>query len=103
MSRQRLRTGMVEGSTTLLPDCQGTGIVRSIESVALDVLRALEDWLITDGVVPLVATTAVDVALYILNQKRVASEGYRAALPHPHHRHGGRESACVAVRHRALG
>ena len=50
--------------------CQGTGIVRSIESVALDVLRSLEDRLITDGVVPLVATTAVDVALYILNQKR---------------------------------
>jgi ribonuclease E len=50
--------------------CQGTGIVRSVESVALDVLRSLEDRLITDGVVPLVATTAVDVALYILNQKR---------------------------------
>jgi ribonuclease E len=38
--------------------------------VALDVLRSLEDRLITDGVMPLVATTAVDVALYILNQKR---------------------------------
>jgi ribonuclease E len=50
--------------------CQGTGIVRSVESVALDVLRSLEDRLITDGVMPLVATTAVDVALYILNQKR---------------------------------
>ena len=43
---------------------------RSVESVALDVLRSLEDRLITDGVMPLVATTAVDVALYILNQKR---------------------------------
>ena len=50
--------------------CQGTGMVRSVESVALDVLRSLEDRLITDGVVPLVATTAVEVALYILNQKR---------------------------------
>ena len=70
MSRQRLRTGVLEGSTSSCPMCQGTGIVRSIESVALDVLRSLEDRLITDGVVPLVATTAVDVALYILNQKR---------------------------------
>jgi ribonuclease E len=70
MSRQRLRTGMLEGSTSSCTMCQGTGIVRSIESVALDVLRSLEDRLITDGVVPLVATTAVDVALYILNQKR---------------------------------
>ncbi|HEY8276167.1 MAG TPA: Rne/Rng family ribonuclease [Methyloceanibacter sp.] len=70
MSRQRLRTGMLEGSTGPCPMCQGTGIVRSVESVALDVLRSLEDRLITDGVTPLVATTAVDVALYILNQKR---------------------------------
>jgi ribonuclease E len=70
MSRQRLRPGMLEGSTKPCPMCQGTGIVRSIESVALDILRSIEDRLITDGVVPLVATTAVDVALYILNQKR---------------------------------
>ncbi len=70
MSRQRLRTGMLEGSTTSCPMCQGTGMVRSVESVALDILRSIEDRLITDGVVPLVATTAVDVALYILNQKR---------------------------------
>jgi ribonuclease E len=42
MSRQRLRTGMLEGSTGPCPMCQGTGIVRSVESVALDVLRSLE-------------------------------------------------------------
>jgi ribonuclease E len=70
MSRQRLRTGMLEGSTKPCPMCQGTGMVRSIESVALDILRSIEDRLITDGVMPLVATTAVEVALYILNQKR---------------------------------
>jgi len=45
-------------------------MVRSVESVALDILRSIEDRLITDGVTPLVATTAVEVALYILNQKR---------------------------------
>ncbi len=70
MSRQRLRTGMLEGSTKSCPMCQGIGMVRSVESVSLDILRSIEDRLITDGVVPLVATTAVDVALYILNQKR---------------------------------
>ncbi len=70
MSRQRLRTGVLEGSTNACAMCQGTGIVRSVESVALDILRSIEDRLITDGVVPLSATTAVDVALYILNQKR---------------------------------
>jgi ribonuclease E len=70
MSRQRLRTGMLEGSTNPCPMCQGTGIVRSIESVALDVLRSLEDRLLTEGVMPLTATTSVEVALYILNHKR---------------------------------
>src|SRR6516165_7587810 len=70
MSRQRLRTGMLEGSTKPCPMCQGTGMVRSVESVALDILRSIEDRLITDGVMPLITTTAVDVALYILNQKR---------------------------------
>ena len=70
MSRQRLRTGMLEGSTKPCPMCQGTGIVRSVESVALDILRSIEDRLMTDGPAPLVATTAVEVALYILNQKR---------------------------------
>jgi ribonuclease E len=70
MSRQRLRTGVLEGSTHACPMCQGTGIVRSVESVALDILRSIEDRLITDGVMPLAATTAVEVALYILNQKR---------------------------------
>jgi len=70
MSRQRLRTGVLEGSTNACPMCQGTGIVRSVESVALDILRSIEDRLITDGVVPLSAMTAVEVAIYILNQKR---------------------------------
>jgi len=70
MSRQRLRTGVLEGSTNACPMCQGTGIVRSVESVALDILRSIEDRLITDGVMALSATTAVEVALYILNQKR---------------------------------
>ncbi|MDJ0514035.1 MAG: Rne/Rng family ribonuclease [Methyloceanibacter sp.] len=70
MSRQRLRTGVLEGSTNACPMCQGTGIVRSVESVALDILRSIEDRLITDGVIPLSAMTAVEVAIYILNQKR---------------------------------
>src|SRR5262249_23921508 len=43
MSRQRLRTGMLEGSTKSCPMCQGTGMVRSVESVALDILRSIED------------------------------------------------------------
>jgi ribonuclease E len=70
MSRQRLRTGVMEGSTTQCPHCQGTGIVRSTESVALAVLRALEDHLARDARSSLTAVTTADVALYILNHKR---------------------------------
>ncbi len=70
MSRQRLRTGVLEGSTTQCPHCQGTGIIRSTESVALAVIRALEDTLIANGRSSLVATTSAGVALYILNHKR---------------------------------
>ncbi|MGH1350190.1 MAG: Rne/Rng family ribonuclease [Methyloligellaceae bacterium] len=70
MSRQRLRTGVLEGSTTQCPHCQGTGIIRSTDSVALSVLRALEDTLLAGEVEDLTAITSVDVALYVLNQKR---------------------------------
>jgi ribonuclease E len=70
MSRQRLRTGVMEGSTSQCPHCQGTGIVRSTESVALAVLRALEDHLARDARSSLTAVTTAEVALYILNNKR---------------------------------
>jgi ribonuclease E len=70
MSRQRLRTGVLEGSTTQCPHCQGTGIIRSVESVALAVLRALEDQLLRDSRTSLTAVTTAEVALYILNNKR---------------------------------
>jgi len=70
MSRQRLRTGVLEGSTSQCPHCQGTGIIRSTESIALAVLRGLEDALMTGSRTSLIATTTSQVALYILNQKR---------------------------------
>jgi ribonuclease E len=70
MSRQRIRTGMVEGSTTQCAHCQGTGVVRSTESVALSVLRSLEDWLRTNAPCDLNAVASTEVSLYILNQKR---------------------------------
>ncbi|MCC7252074.1 Rne/Rng family ribonuclease [Hyphomicrobium sp.] len=70
MSRQRLRSGVLEGSTSQCPHCQGTGIIRSTESVALAVLRAIEDALMAGARTSLVATTTPAVALYILNNKR---------------------------------
>ncbi|MBX9925930.1 MAG: Rne/Rng family ribonuclease [Hyphomicrobiaceae bacterium] len=70
MSRQRLRTGVVEGSTSQCPHCQGSGIIRSIESIALAVLRGIEDALMGGTRMALVAYTTPQVALYILNSKR---------------------------------
>ncbi|MGQ0672549.1 MAG: Rne/Rng family ribonuclease [Hyphomicrobium sp.] len=70
MSRQRMRTGVLEGSTSQCPHCQGTGIIRSTESVALAVLRGLEDALMAGARSSLIATTTAQVALYILNNKR---------------------------------
>jgi ribonuclease E len=70
MSRQRLRTGVLEGSTSQCPHCQGTGIIRSTESVALAVLRGIEDHLMKGPVTSIAVLTTASVALYILNHKR---------------------------------
>ena len=70
MSRQRIRTGVLESSTEVCPHCQGSGTVRSTESVALHVLRALEDHLMRGVKHHLRIRTRAEVALYILNQKR---------------------------------
>ncbi|HQF30961.1 MAG TPA: ribonuclease E/G, partial [Hyphomicrobiales bacterium] len=70
MSRQRIRTGVLEGSTEICPHCRGAGIVRSTESVALHVLRALEDHLLKGVSHHLSVRTRTTVALYILNQNR---------------------------------
>ena len=70
MSRQRLRTGMLEGSTTPCPIARAPASSAPSNRWRSTCCAPIEDRLITDGVVPLVATTAVEVALYILNQKR---------------------------------
>ncbi len=70
MSRQRMRTGVLEGSTVICPHCAGAGMVRSTASVALHVLRVLEEALIKSSAHNLIARTRTEVALYILNQKR---------------------------------
>jgi ribonuclease E len=70
MSRQRMRAGVIEGSTIACPQCAGAGTVRSTASIALHVLRALEDALIKNSDYDLIVKARTSVALYILNQKR---------------------------------
>ncbi|MEW6257689.1 MAG: Rne/Rng family ribonuclease, partial [Pseudomonadota bacterium] len=70
MSRQRIRTGVLESSIEVCPTCGGTGHVRSAASVALQLLRALEEQLLRSATNNLVARTRSEVALYVLNHKR---------------------------------
>jgi ribonuclease E len=70
ISRQRRRSGVLEGTTHVCPHCQGVGRVRSVESSALSMLRTVEMESAKGG--PGVVTLRVprEVGLYILNEKR---------------------------------
>ena len=70
MSRQRLRPSLIESSTMPCPHCQGRGYVRSIESTALTVLRAIEEEGIRDRSAEITVSASAEVALYLLNHKR---------------------------------
>ncbi|SIQ43137.1 ribonuclease E/G [Bosea sp. TND4EK4] len=70
MSRQRIRTGVLESSSVPCPHCAGAGMIRSTPSVALQILRALEEALIKSNAHNLSVRTRPEVALYVLNQKR---------------------------------
>jgi ribonuclease E len=70
MSRQRIRTSVLESSTEKCPICGGSGHVRSVSSVALQLLRAIEEMLIKGATHNLIVRTRAEVALYVLNHKR---------------------------------
>ena len=70
MSRQRLRAGVLESSTRTCPHCDGTGIIRSVESQSLHIIRVIEEEGIRKRSSNLVLYLPANVAIYILNQKR---------------------------------
>lgn len=70
MSRQRLRPSIGETSQGVCPRCNGTGHVRGVESLALSVLRLLEEEAIKDNTLHVQAQVPVPVATYLLNEKR---------------------------------
>lgn len=72
ISRQRRRTGVLESSSTACESCNGTGRQRSIESAALQLLRAIEARASGGGLLSLNVEAPGDVALYLLNNKRDA-------------------------------
>jgi ribonuclease E len=70
MSRQRIRTSVLESSTDKCPHCGGTGHVRSVSSVALQLLRMIEETLQRGATHNVVGRTRSEIALYVLNHKR---------------------------------
>ncbi len=72
LSRQRLRPSLIETSGEACPHCQGTGFLRSTESMAVRVLRSIEEEGIRNRSSEVSVNVATAVAIYILNQKRAA-------------------------------
>ena len=70
MSRQRLRPGMLEATTQACPHCQGTGLIRSDDSVALQILRALEEEGTRKRSREVKLSVPVEVCNYLMNEKR---------------------------------
>src|SRR5439155_22569408 len=84
MSRQRIRSSVLESKTEKCPHCGGTGHVRSVSSVALQLLRALEEMLLKGATHNLIVRTRTEIALYLLNNKRAhlraLEERFRVAI-----------------------
>jgi ribonuclease E len=70
MSRQRIRSSVLESSTEVCPHCGGTGHVRAVGSVALQLVRAVEETLLKGATHNLIVRSRSDVAIYVLNHKR---------------------------------
>ncbi|WP_027486236.1 Rne/Rng family ribonuclease [Allorhizobium undicola] len=70
MSRQRIRASVLESTTQTCPHCSGTGLIRSQSSVALHVLRGIEEFLLKSTTHDITVRTLPETALYLLNHKR---------------------------------
>ena len=70
MSRQRLRPSLGESSQIVCPRCKGQGTVRGVESLALSILRIIEEQAMKEKTGRVIARVPVDVGTYLLNEKR---------------------------------
>jgi len=91
LSRQRLHPALAESSHIACPRCAGTGVIRSIESTALHVLRLIQDAAMKENTGEVHAQVPVDVATFLLNEKRAELFGMEERLdvsvfliPNPH-------------------
>ncbi len=70
MSRQRLRPSLGESSQMVCPRCSGQGTIRGVESIALSILRVIEEEAMKEKTARVIAQVPVDVASFLLNEKR---------------------------------
>ncbi len=91
MSRQRLRPSLGESSHIQCPRCEGHGAIRSVESLALSILRLMEEEAMKGKTTKVMAQVPVDVGTYLLNEKRQAIFDIEARqsisvvlIPNPH-------------------
>ena len=91
MSRQRLRPSLGESSQLVCPRCKGQGTIRGVESLALSILRILEEEAMKENTERILAELPVDVATFLLNEKRNAILGIEQRqrvivllVPNPH-------------------
>jgi ribonuclease E len=70
LSRQRLRPSLTEFSHIVCPRCNGQGAIRSIESLALSVLRVIEEDAMKEATARIIVQLPVEVATFLLNEKR---------------------------------
>jgi len=78
MSRQRLRPSLGESSQIVCPRCTGQGTIRGVESLSLSVLRIIEEEVMKENTLRIVAHVPVDVGTYLLNEKRELLVGLEA-------------------------
>lgn len=72
MSRQRLRPSLGESSQISCPRCLGQGTIRGIESLALSIMRLIEENAIKENTAQVRAILPVEISTYLLNEKRQA-------------------------------
>ena len=80
LSRQRLRPSLNEGTHITCPRCNGTGVIRDVESSALHVLRVIQEEAMKDNTATVHAQVPVEVATYLLNEKRAEIAKMEARL-----------------------
>ncbi|MBI0414094.1 MAG: Rne/Rng family ribonuclease [Nitrosospira sp.] len=80
LSRQRLRPSLGESNYISCPRCHGTGHIRGTDSSALHILRIIQEEAMKDGTAALHVQVPVDVATYLLNEKRAEIHAIEARL-----------------------